>query len=264
MTLNESSLEKRFAAVSTSQGSIQSLSFFCLHYKNHHKRIAEIWLKSLQRAKVPHRLTLIYLANDIVQNAKRKNTLSFIEDFKPILKNAVPHLRDDKIKRSVERVFNIWQDRNIFDSKFTQQLKASLHEGSSKVAQISEVPKVSNVHETSARDSASDLMSSLDRLAEIEKNTFRLRSMEDSIVDQLEQGTFSISGSGGLTNLDDLKEYILHLGAEIDERNKLSRIIENSMVNQRRLLKESEDQLVIYQSQLAYISKLREELCSSM
>ena len=79
MTLNEENLERRFNQVSTSQGSIQSLSFFCLHYKNHHKKIAQIWLRCLQKAKVSHRLTLIYLANDIVQNAKRKNTLSFIE-----------------------------------------------------------------------------------------------------------------------------------------------------------------------------------------
>lgn len=113
------------------------MSSLCLHYKNHHKKIAQIWLRSLQKAEVSHRLTLIYLANDIVQNAKRKNALSFINDFKNILKDTVPYLRDDKIKKSVERVFSIWQDRSIFDGKFTNELKNSLNQngrGGQKVA----------------------------------------------------------------------------------------------------------------------------------
>lgn len=104
------------------------MSSLCLHYKNHHKKIAHIWLRSLQKAEVSHRLTLIYLANDIVQNAKRKNAMSFIDDFKSILKETVPYLRDEKIKKSVERVFSIWSDRAIFDAKFTTELKNSLND----------------------------------------------------------------------------------------------------------------------------------------
>lgn len=265
MTLNEASLEKRFNAVSTSQGSIQSLSFFCLHYKNHHKRIAQIWLRCLQKAKVPHRLTLIYLANDIVQNAKRKNTLSFIEDFKSILKEAVPYLRDDKIKKSVERVFSIWQDRNIFDGKFTVELKASLNDGTNKVSHISDaLPRVSQIPDSVARHTASDLIESLDRIAVLERNADRIRANEESIVDRLSQGSLSSNEEGTSKNLDDLKEYILHLRAEIEERNKLASMLENSMNTQRRLLKESEDQLVIYKSQLDYITKLRDDICSSV
>lgn len=264
MTLNEASLEKRFNAVSTSQGSIQSLSFFCLHYKNHHKRIAQIWLRCLQKAKVPHRLTLIYLANDIVQNAKRKNTLSFIEDFKSILKEAVPYLRDDKIKKSVERVFSIWQDRNIFDGKFTIELKASLNDGGVKVPHFNEVPKVPQMSDSMHRHSVGDLMKSLERLESIERNAEKIRANEDNIVGRLAQNTFSLHEGETSKNLDDLKNYIQHLRAEIEERNKLASILENSMNTQRRLLKESEDQLVIYKSQLDYITKLREDIYSSM
>lgn len=212
MTLNEASLEKRFGAVSTSQGSIQSLSFFCLHYKNHHKKIAQIWLRCLQKAKVPHRLTLIYLANDIVQNAKRKNTLSFIEDFKCILKETVPYLRDDKIKKSVERVFSIWQDRSIFDSKFTTELKNALN--------------------YTGKAPQNDLMECLNRLAGIEESSEKLRNSSDEI------------------------NYTRHLKNEIDERSKLARLLEDSLVTQRKLLKESEDQLTIYKSQLDYIQNL--------
>lgn len=256
MTLNEANLEKRFNMVSTSQGSIQSLSSLCLHYKNHHKKIAQIWLRCLQKAKVPHRLTLIYLANDIVQNAKRKNTLSFIEDFKMILKDTVPYLRDEKIKRSVERVFSIWQDRSIFDSKFIMELKNSLNTtGRPPQNESVKSASVENQNKTS-----NDLMDSLNRLANIAKSVERLKSSDDNIIDKLAQGAFSDSDVNNSKLMEELKAYIITLRSEIEERNKLSRLLEESMMAQKKLLKESEDQLVVYRSQLDYISKLRDEL----
>lgn len=49
MTLNETSLEKKFENVTNSQESIQSLSLWILHHKIHHKRIVEIWMKCLEK-----------------------------------------------------------------------------------------------------------------------------------------------------------------------------------------------------------------------
>lgn len=269
MALNEANLEKRLNMVSTSQGSIQSMSFYCLHYKSHHKKIAQVWLRCLQKAKVPHRLTLIYLANDIVQNAKRKNTPSFIEDFKSILKETVPYLRDEKIKKSVERVFSIWQDRSIFDSKFTNELKNSLNDTGRgppppPTTQADPSPAVHNTSSKSdinQKSTANDLMSSLNRLASIEQNVERMKAGEDSIVDRLAHG--NLINSDDSRTLNELKNYITNLKNEIDERNKLARLLEESMNNQRRLLKESEDQLLMYKSQLDFITKLRDDLCSS-
>lgn len=258
MTLNETNLEKRLNMVSTSQGSIQSLSSLCLHYKNHHKKIAQIWLRCLQKAKVPHRLTLIYLANDIVQNAKRKNTLSFIDDFKSILKETVPYLRDEKIKKSVERVFSIWQDRSIFDSKFTTELKNSLNNTGRPSHNESVRPAAPT--EVAPKPSSNDLMDSLNRLAEIEKTVEKLKSSDDSIVDRLAQGAFINNDTNDSKTIEELRSYIITLKNEIEERSKLSKLLEESMLNQKKLLKESEDQLVMYKSQLDYITKLRDDL----
>lgn len=205
MTLNEQNLEKRFSTVSTSQGSIQSLSFFCLHYKTYHKRIAKIWLRSIQKARVSHRLTLIYLANDIVQNAKRKNTLTFIDAFRSVLKDTIPYLKDEKIKKSVERVFSIWQDREIFDAKFTNELKGLLQDH----------PSETNVVE------------SLNKLAEIERNE---------------------------------EDHVVKLKNEIDERTKLCKLLEESCNHQKKLLKQSEEQLDVYKSQLDSIIKHKQEI----
>lgn len=248
MSLNETTLEKRFGQVSTSAGSIQSLSQLCLHYKSHHKKIAHIWLRSIQKADVKHRLTLIYLANDIVQNAKRKNALSFIEDFKSILKDTIPFLRDEKIKKPVERVFSIWQDRSIFDAKFTIDLKNHLNNKGKVTSEVS-------LDASKPLSTPNDLMSCLNKLANIEKNIGRIKSSDDNLIEQLREIDVSDSKLMGR-----LKLYISALKSEIDERNKLSRLLEDSMTTQKKLLRESESQLELYKAQLDQISKLRNDL----
>uniref|UniRef100_A0A6G1SKB9 Regulation of nuclear pre-mRNA domain-containing protein 2 n=1 Tax=Aceria tosichella TaxID=561515 RepID=A0A6G1SKB9_9ACAR len=263
MSLNEANLEKRFNMVSTSAGSIQSLSSLCLHYKNHHKRIAQIWLRCLQKAKVPHRLTLIYLANDIVQNAKRKNSVSFIEDFKTILKDTIPYLRDDKIRKSVERVFSIWQDRSIYDSKFTSELKNALNntgrpannESTKSTTSTTKDPTQAQQHQPS-----NDLIECLNRLAGIEKNVDNLKSSSDNVVDKLAQGPLSNGDLGDTKVMEDMRLYLTALKSEIEERNRLAKLLEESMLAQKQLLKESESQLSMYRTQFEQIVKLRDEL----
>lgn len=39
-------------------------------------------------AKISHRLTMFYLANDVVQNSKRKGFLLFVNSFAEVLKEA--------------------------------------------------------------------------------------------------------------------------------------------------------------------------------
>lgn len=186
--------------------------------------MSKIWLKCLQKAKIPHRLTLIYLANDIVQNAKRKNSTMFISAFRNVLKDTISYLRDEKIKKSVERVFSIWQDRNIFDTRFTAELKNSLNG-------IASSPKIE--HQVN-KNTTNDLISTLDRLTNLEQSRLQLEDQEDSIQD---------------------RSYITNLKIEIEERNKLAKLLVDLLDLQKRLLRESEEQLVKYKTQLEYITK---------
>lgn len=51
MAVDENALLQKFESVSNSQESIQSLSLWLLHHKNHHKRIVETWVKVLSKCK---------------------------------------------------------------------------------------------------------------------------------------------------------------------------------------------------------------------
>ena len=65
----------------------------------------------------------------MVQHSKRKNYNEFIDRFQSVLKEAIPHLKDESIAGKVRRVINIWAERQIFEEKFIKELVATLDVG---------------------------------------------------------------------------------------------------------------------------------------
>ena len=65
----------------------------------------------------------------MVQHSKRKNYNEFIDRFQSVLKEAIPHLKDESIGGKVRRVINIWAERQIFEEKFIKELIATLDVG---------------------------------------------------------------------------------------------------------------------------------------
>ncbi|XP_069175073.1 uncharacterized protein [Procambarus clarkii] len=120
--MDSRSLEKRLSAVRETSEDIQSLSRWCLQHKNHHHSIIQAWSRSVRKAKVHHRLTLFYVCNDIVQNSRRKKLQDLVQHFATAIKEAVPLVRDEKIRPKIIRIFNIWEERGIYDAKFISDL----------------------------------------------------------------------------------------------------------------------------------------------
>ena len=78
------------------------------------------------------KLALFYLFNDVVQHSKRKNFNELIDRFQTVLKEAIPHLKDEHIAPKVKRVINIWSERGVFNDKFLKELTAILEAGGAK------------------------------------------------------------------------------------------------------------------------------------
>lgn len=63
------------------------------------------------------KLTFIYLANDVVQNGRRKGP-ELAKAFAPTLKKAFEHMAKipgEKTKKSLLRILAIWKERGIYD-----------------------------------------------------------------------------------------------------------------------------------------------------
>lgn len=63
--IDEQNLEKKFLNLTNSQESIQTLSLWVLHHKNHHKKIIQVWFKILEKGKCALCVVSVFQSNSI-------------------------------------------------------------------------------------------------------------------------------------------------------------------------------------------------------
>ncbi|XP_075995230.1 regulation of nuclear pre-mRNA domain-containing protein 2a isoform X2 [Genypterus blacodes] len=125
----ESVLDRKFQSVSNTMDSIQGLSSWCIENKKYHSLIVRYWIKCLRKSDAAHRLNLFYLANDVIQNCKRKNAIVYRTAFAEVLPDAflvVNYEGDAKVIKSVERILSIWEDRGVYSGTLITELRTSL------------------------------------------------------------------------------------------------------------------------------------------
>ncbi|XP_067831985.1 regulation of nuclear pre-mRNA domain-containing protein 2-like isoform X2 [Heptranchias perlo] len=138
----EATLEKKLLMVTNTMDSIQGLSSWILENKKHYTSIVKHWMKCMRKSSIPHRLNLFYVANDVIQNCKRKNAIIFRDAFSEVLIEAGSLVRDPSIRKSVERIFTIWEQRSVYPEELIVDLRAALV--GRKTAEFTKVATVSN------------------------------------------------------------------------------------------------------------------------
>lgn len=125
----ESTLDRKFQSVTNTMDSIQGLSTWCIENKKYHSLIVRHWLKHVKKSPSPHRLNLLYLANDVIQNCKRKNAIVYRTAFAEVLPDAFLLINSDgdpKVIKSVERILSIWEERSVYSGTLVSDLRNSL------------------------------------------------------------------------------------------------------------------------------------------
>ncbi|XP_078508243.1 regulation of nuclear pre-mRNA domain-containing protein 1B isoform X1 [Lissotriton helveticus] len=141
-SFSESALEKKLMELSNSQQSVQTLSLWLIHHRKHAGPIVTVWHRELRKAKSSRKLTFLYLANDVIQNSKRKGP-EFTREFEMVLVDAVSHVSreaDEGYKKPLERLLTIWQERSVYTSDFIQQLRLAIEDSSSPPEQSGRRP----------------------------------------------------------------------------------------------------------------------------
>ncbi|XP_077446895.1 regulation of nuclear pre-mRNA domain-containing protein 2a [Stigmatopora argus] len=125
----EAVLEQKLINLTNTMDSIQGLSTWCIDHKKHHNMIVRQWSKCLKTSDTAHKLNLFYLANDVIQNCKRKNAIVYRTTFADVLPEAFVLLKkesDAKMVKSVERILSIWQERSVYTDVLIAELRNSL------------------------------------------------------------------------------------------------------------------------------------------
>ncbi|KAK6198462.1 regulator of Ty1 transposition [Scheffersomyces amazonensis] len=136
MSFSAEIFKNKLSVLDDSQDSIVSISQWVLFHHRHSKEAASIWSEFLLNVpastiKNPSskRLSLLYLCNDVVQQARRKRREEFISDFAKVLPNALKLTYatvTPPIKPKVERLINVWEERQVFSPEDIRLMKEAI------------------------------------------------------------------------------------------------------------------------------------------
>lgn len=127
-TLREQLLPK-LRQLNATQQSIESVSSWCIFYHKEAKTIVAAWDEEFSRTgAVEKKLALLYLANHIMQESKKRGK-EFTEEYSRYLAKSIKdiyRLADGRTRNSVSRLVKIWEERRVFGSSLTKQLRDTI------------------------------------------------------------------------------------------------------------------------------------------
>ncbi|XP_067426080.1 regulation of nuclear pre-mRNA domain-containing protein 1A isoform X2 [Emydura macquarii macquarii] len=257
---SEAALERKLSELSNSQQSVQTLSLWLIHHRKHSGLIVTVWERELRKAKPNRKLTFLYLANDVIQNSKRKGP-EFTKDFAPVIVEAFKHVSsetDESCKKHLGRVLSIWEERSVYENDVLEQLRQALYGDRKARKRTFEQIKVEE-NNCSAQSSPSDPPQTTDlirALQELENAASgdaavhqRIASLPVEVQDVslLDRITDKESGEQLSKMVDDacmlLADYNGRLAAEIDDRKQLTRMLSDFLRCQKEVLAEKEHKL---------------------
>ncbi|XP_055606706.1 regulation of nuclear pre-mRNA domain-containing protein 1B [Uranotaenia lowii] len=141
-SFTESGLVKKLLELNPSQQSIQTLSLWLIHHRKHHSIIVKTWFKELQKAPTSKKLTFMYLANDVIQNSKKKGP-EFGKEYENYLLKCFKHIAqsgpEDKTIHSLNRILNIWGERGVYEEAKIREFSGALNQRNKSPGSITPV-----------------------------------------------------------------------------------------------------------------------------
>jgi regulator of Ty1 transposition protein 103 len=140
----ETAFVKKLTDLNNSSQSIQTLSFWLIHHRKHYTTVVKLWIRELLKgefgrvsprkkssgsvsAKESKKLTFMYLANDVIQNSRKKGP-EYGQEFGLHLKKAFEHMSEaeEKTINSLERLLTIWSERGIYNESQITDFRSAL------------------------------------------------------------------------------------------------------------------------------------------
>ncbi|KAH1237111.1 Regulation of nuclear pre-mRNA domain-containing protein 1B [Glycine max] len=123
---SEQILADKLSKLNSTQQCIEiaSLVYYCFasavgSSRSKAELVVGTWNKQFHNSEKVQRVPLLYLANDILQNSRRKGN-EFVTEFWKVLPSALKDVLekgDDQENRAVFRLVDIWEERRVFGSQ---------------------------------------------------------------------------------------------------------------------------------------------------
>ncbi|CAN6651835.1 regulator of Ty1 transposition protein 103 [Trichomonascus vanleenenianus] len=129
---SEDNFTARLSTLTETQDSIVGISQWVLFYKRYATDIAGIWQKYLEKAPTGKKLGLVYLANEVVQNARARKKDEFVQAFGAVMPAALAsaHRQTSKeVRDKIKRVVDVWRQRQIFGPAVLAAIDTQIKDG---------------------------------------------------------------------------------------------------------------------------------------
>lgn len=105
--------------VNGSQKSVETASARLMFWKRNASDVVRCWEHAFHKADMDKRMVLIYVANDVAQNSRKKGR-EYIEAFHKALPEAFKHMMkhsDEKLQQRLKKLVYVWKDRNVWGNR---------------------------------------------------------------------------------------------------------------------------------------------------
>ncbi|KAI8825053.1 uncharacterized protein EV422DRAFT_517270 [Fimicolochytrium jonesii] len=122
---NEAVLTQKLAKLVDTQDSITVLSQWLMFHRKHAASSVQTWARELHKAPPHRKLSFVYLANDVVQNSRRKGD-EFVVEFAKVFPETLPHAyrhTGQDTRHKITRILTILEERQIFSKDFVRDVK---------------------------------------------------------------------------------------------------------------------------------------------
>eukprot|EP01114_Cavostelium_apophysatum_P024443 TRINITY_DN9567_c0_g1_i1.p1 TRINITY_DN9567_c0_g1~~TRINITY_DN9567_c0_g1_i1.p1 ORF type:complete len:381 (-),score=77.00 TRINITY_DN9567_c0_g1_i1:8-1150(-) len=141
---SEQVLSEKLAKMNNTQQSIQTLSHWIMYHRKRYIQSVEVWENELIKASPDRKLVFIFLANDIMQNSRKRGP-EFIKEFAKCIKRLVATVyrqgnHDDR--KNIDRILEVWDQRTVFPTAFIEEIRRACRDES---IPLTTAPETTNV-----------------------------------------------------------------------------------------------------------------------
>uniref|UniRef100_A0A0A9X6Z8 Regulation of nuclear pre-mRNA domain-containing protein 1A n=1 Tax=Lygus hesperus TaxID=30085 RepID=A0A0A9X6Z8_LYGHE len=297
----EAVLQRKLDDLNESQQSIQTLSLWLIHHRKHYQLIIKTWAKEMAKGSELQKLTLMYLANDVIQNSKKKGP-EYTKEFIPVLRRAFQIIGGmncaPRTRQKLDRILQIWEERSVYDKKQVDDFKKIFRNDDSppEAAEVRPSKKRKNSAVETSSNGSKDVDTStvtlsptlvtndppdLEELQKALQDLDNAASVDVAVREKISKLPPEVSEVKLLAKLEDkeqalklaervndavelLTDYNNRLLQELEERKKVTQMLRDYAISQKQLLQQAENRLEEYKEKLIKVEQVRHEVISHL
>ncbi|KAL0258129.1 hypothetical protein SLS55_007301 [Diplodia seriata] len=131
MAYTDDAVQAKLSALNETQEGIVTVAQWIMFHRRHADRTAQLWMQRLKDSAPNKRLSLIYLANEVVQQSKARKKTEFVAAFSPIIAESTSAAYKGApydIQQKLRRVIEVWRQRVIFEPPVQDHIERNLDE----------------------------------------------------------------------------------------------------------------------------------------